>query len=62
MSNIFEDAQPQQSKQKSGHKTWEDYQRLRRENPKRYYSSKTQREMVQDRLQLGREAFYGEND
>lgn len=66
MSNIFRDEanETEESKSdtnKTGHKTFADYQELRRSNPKRYYSSRTQREMVQDRLQLGREAFYGED-
>lgn len=64
MSSIFTNEQAneaQENRRKAGHKTWDEYQKLRRSNPKKYYSSRTQREMVQDRLQLGRETFYGED-
>ena len=35
------------------------YQRLRRENKSQYYTSKIQKQLLEDRLKLGQDRFYG---
>lgn len=39
-------------------RTWDTYNEMRRTDKKRYYSGKVQREMLEDREQLGQSAFY----
>lgn len=34
------------------------YQKLRRENPRQYHSPTNQQAMLQDRMELGHDAFY----
>jgi hypothetical protein len=42
----------------SGPKNFQYWQQLRKQDPRRYYASSTQREMIEAREVLGEEAFY----
>ncbi|MDG1738231.1 MAG: hypothetical protein P8H92_09760 [Paracoccaceae bacterium] len=47
----------QDTNPRNGPKSYADYQKLRRENPSAYYSTKVQQKMVEDAQKLGKSKF-----
>lgn len=47
----------QDTNPRNGPKTYADYQKLRRENPSAYYSTKVQKKMMEDAEKLGKSRF-----
>ena len=59
---VFTDSESESEETKPVHgntRNWSHYRNLRRTNPRKYYSTKTQRQIIADRQRLGQEAFYG---
>ena len=48
---------PTDTNPRNGPKSYADYQRLRKENPSAYYSTKVQAKMVEDAEKLGKSKF-----
>ena len=47
---------------RNGPKSYADYQKLRRESPSAYYSTKVQAKMVEDAQKLGKSQFFHGRD
>ena len=52
-----DDPKPTDTNPRNGPKSYADYQRLRKENPSAYYSTKVQAKMVEDAEKLGKSKF-----
>jgi hypothetical protein len=52
----------QDTNSRNGPKSYADYQKLRRENPSAYYSTKVQAKMVEDAQKLGKSQFFNGRD
>ena len=52
----------QDTNPRNGPKSYADYQKLRRENPSAYYSTKVQARMVDDAQKLGKSQFFNGRD
>ena len=52
-----DDPKPTDTNPRNGPKSYADYQKLRRENPSAYYSTKVQQKMVEDAEKLGKSKF-----
>lgn len=52
-----DDPKPTDTNPRNGPKSYADYQKLRRENPSAYYSTKVQAKMVEDAQKLGKSKF-----
>jgi hypothetical protein len=52
----------QDTNPRNGPKSYADYQRLRKENPSAYYSTRVQAKMVEDAQKLGKSQFFHGRD
>lgn len=57
MNPSNDDPKPTDTNPLNGPKSYADYQKLRRENPSAYYSTKVQAKMVEDAQKLGKSKF-----
>tara|TARA_R110000737_G_scaffold10290_1_gene25972 strand:+ start:173 stop:412 length:240 start_codon:yes stop_codon:yes gene_type:complete len=57
-----DDPKPTDTNPRNGPKSYADYQRLRKENPSAYYSTKVQAKMVEDAQKLGKSQFFQGRD
>ena len=57
MGPYNDDPKPTDTNPRNGPKSYADYQKLRRENPSAYYSTKVQQKMVEDAEKLGKSKF-----
>ena len=61
--NPYNDApKPTDTNPRNGPKSYADYQKLRRESPSAYYSTKVQAKMVEDAQKLGKSQFFHGRD
>ena len=62
MNPSNDDPKPTDTNPRNGPKSYADYQKLRRENPSAYYSTRVQARMVDDAQKLGKSQFFHGRD
>jgi hypothetical protein len=62
MNPSNDDPKPTDTNPRNGPKSYADYQKLRKENPSAYYSTKVQQKMVDDAQKLGKSQFFNGRD